>query len=126
MSFSPLLLQSGGGGIQEMLPLLLAFLAIFYFVLFRPQQREKKAREEMIKNLKKGDEVVIQGGIVAKIHRLETDGPFAHLDLDGTARMRVVRDSILKKLGEPAPAKKAADTKTPAPADGAKEAAARS
>ena len=41
--------------------------AIFYFILIRPQQRQRKALEDTISNLKKGDEVVTAGGIVGKV-----------------------------------------------------------
>ncbi len=42
---------------------LVAIAAIFYFMLFRPQQKQQKKHQEMIKNLGKNDEVVTFGGI---------------------------------------------------------------
>ncbi len=41
--------------------------AIFYFILIRPQQRQRKALEDTVSNLKKGDEVVTAGGIVGEV-----------------------------------------------------------
>jgi preprotein translocase subunit YajC len=44
-----------------------AIFAIFYFILIRPGQRERKAQEAMIKQVKRGDEVVTAGGIVGEV-----------------------------------------------------------
>ena len=49
------------------LPLLLIFV-VFYFLLIRPQQKKLKDHKQMIANLKKGDRVVTQGGIIGNIH----------------------------------------------------------
>jgi preprotein translocase subunit YajC len=59
-------------GLSSLIPLLLIF-AIFYFLLIRPQQREKKAHQEMIKNLKRGDEVITTGGIHGVISEVRED-----------------------------------------------------
>jgi preprotein translocase subunit YajC len=48
-------------------------LAIFYFVLFRPQQKAKQQQERSLREIKKGDEVVTAGGIIGDvIHIKET------------------------------------------------------
>jgi preprotein translocase subunit YajC len=41
--------------------------AIFYFLLIRPQAKERKKQEDMLKALKKGDEIITSGGIIGKI-----------------------------------------------------------
>jgi len=51
---------------ELILPLLLMF-GIFYFLLIRPQQKKAKEHRAMIEALKKGDEIVTSGGIVAKV-----------------------------------------------------------
>jgi preprotein translocase subunit YajC len=51
-----------GGGILTFLPLLL-MLVIFYFLMIRPQQKRMKEHTAMIGALKKGDEVVTNGGL---------------------------------------------------------------
>jgi preprotein translocase subunit YajC len=56
----------GGGFLGLLFPLLLTF-AIFYFLLVRPQQRQNKDRNAMLKELKKGDAVVTTGGLHGKI-----------------------------------------------------------
>ena len=48
-------------------------LAIFYFILFRPQQKQRKQQELSLKELRKGDEIVTSGGIIGEvIHIKET------------------------------------------------------
>ena len=55
------------------LPLILIFV-VFYFLLIRPQQKKLKDHKNMIANLKKGDRVVTQGGIIGNIHYVNDDG----------------------------------------------------
>lgn len=52
--------------IMSFLPLIILFV-IFYFLLIRPQQKKAKEHKAMVEGLKKGDEIVTQGGIVAKV-----------------------------------------------------------
>jgi len=66
------LLQFGGSGSPmsgTTLTLLMyaAIFAIFWFVVFRPQQRQRKQHEEAIGRIKRGDEVVTAGGIVGEV-----------------------------------------------------------
>jgi preprotein translocase subunit YajC len=54
-----------------------AIFAIFYFVLIRPQQTQRKKHDEMVRTLKKGDEIVTNGGLVGEvvfIKEVGTDG----------------------------------------------------
>ena len=44
-----------------------AIFAIFYFVLIRPQSTQRKKHDEMVRNLKKGDEIVTNGGLVGEV-----------------------------------------------------------
>ena len=64
------------GGRSSLLPFVfqvVAIFAIFYFVMIRPQQKQRKDHEERLRNLKRGDEVVTSGGIIGKVlHISET------------------------------------------------------
>ena len=51
---------------MSFLPLIILFV-IFYFLLIRPQQKKAKEHKQMVEGLKKGDEIVTQGGIVGKV-----------------------------------------------------------
>ena len=59
-----------GGGIGSMTPFLLQIVAIFgifYFLIIRPQQAQKKKHEEALRNIKRGDRVVTFGGIIGEV-----------------------------------------------------------
>jgi preprotein translocase subunit YajC len=58
--------EGGANPIGLLLPWILVF-GIFYFIWFRPQQRERAKHDALLKNLKKGDEVVTAGGIVGEV-----------------------------------------------------------
>jgi preprotein translocase subunit YajC len=68
-----LLLQGGGTSFAGPIFMYGAIFAIFYFILIRPQQKQRKAHEALIRQLKKGDEIVTAGGVVGEvIHIRET------------------------------------------------------
>jgi preprotein translocase subunit YajC len=50
-----------------------SIFAIIWFVMLRPQQKQRKQHEEMLKQIKKGDEVVTAGGIVGRVVHLPDD-----------------------------------------------------
>ena len=56
-------------GIGQFIPLILIFV-IFYFFLIRPQQKKVKEHKLMVENLKRGDQVVTSGGIIASVERV--------------------------------------------------------
>ncbi|MBU0622934.1 MAG: preprotein translocase subunit YajC [Gammaproteobacteria bacterium] len=58
-----------GGGIMDFLPLI-ALLAVFYFLILRPQQKRAKEHKALMDALQKGDEVVTIGGIVGKVTKV--------------------------------------------------------
>jgi len=73
------LLVSAGGdapqssGIPTMLLTMLPIFALMYFLMIRPQQKQRKVREEMIKSIKKGDRVVTLGGIYGIIRAIKDE-----------------------------------------------------
>ena len=58
--------QGAGSGFVQLLPILL-IIAVFYFLLIRPQQRRQKQLQDTIANLKIGDRVVTTGGVIGVI-----------------------------------------------------------
>ena len=85
-----------------------AIFGIFYFLMIRPQQKQRKAHEERLRNLKRGDTVVTAGGLVAEVmHLKETtkDGtPEKSMDdhvtiKSGESRLVVERGRIARVLG---------------------------
>ena len=71
-----LLLQAAPAGGSSLMPLMIQFaliIAIIYFVMIRPQQKQRQKHEAALRALKRGDEVVTAGGIVGEvIHIKET------------------------------------------------------
>jgi len=51
-----------------------AIFAIFYFILIRPQSTQRKKHDEMVRNLKKGDEIVTTGGVVGAVIFIKEKG----------------------------------------------------
>ena len=76
-----------------MFPLLLVFI-IFYFMLIRPQQKKEKERLNMLKNIKKNDEVVTSGGIHAVV--LNVKERTATLRVDDNVKIEVDKDAITR------------------------------
>lgn len=99
---------SGGG--SSLMPFLVQFvliIAIIYFIMVRPQQKQRRQHEASLRNLKRGDEVVTAGGIVGEVvHIRETSKDAGANRLDdrvtiksGESRLVVERGRIAKIIG---------------------------
>jgi len=69
---------------------------IFYFLLIRPQRKEEKRRQEMIQNIKTGDEVVTSGGIVGEVIHADTDRLI--IRTAGESKITVERSRVSRKI----------------------------
>jgi len=67
MDFLLFYFQGEGGGIFSTILLFLPIALIFYFILIRPQQKQQKELQALIAELKTGDEIVTNGGIIGRI-----------------------------------------------------------
>ena len=74
------------------IPLVLIFV-VFYFLLIRPQQKKIKEHKNMIANLKKGDRVVTQGGIIGNIHYVNDDGTLS-VEIADNVQVKVAKGMI--------------------------------
>jgi preprotein translocase subunit YajC len=63
---------SQDGGLMQFLPLV-ALLAVFYFLILRPQQKRAKEHKALMEALQKGDEVITIGGILGKVTKVGED-----------------------------------------------------
>jgi preprotein translocase subunit YajC len=88
------------------LTMMILIIGVFYMLVMRPQQKRQRTHQQMLANLKKGDEVVTSGGLVGRVSGL-TDR-FITLEVAEKIRVRVLRSHIAGKLG----------TDIPAPAEG--------
>ncbi len=62
--------QGGSAGVIFMVQMIAIFV-IFYFLLIRPQSKERQRHDQMLKELKKGDEIVTNGGIIGTVVHAE-------------------------------------------------------
>ncbi len=89
------LLQNAGGAAWGSLLMPVVFLAIFYFIVFVPQQRQRRQHREMIQSLTAGDQVATLGGIVGQIVSLKDETVTLKT---GDARVVVERSEIARKI----------------------------
>jgi preprotein translocase subunit YajC len=90
------------GAITSQLIFIVPIVAIFYFLLIRPQNQRQKKHREMMAALKRGDTVVTQGGIIGKITKISESSDEVTLDSEGT-KFKVLRTTIvdLRTKSEP-------------------------
>ncbi|MGC1496488.1 MAG: preprotein translocase subunit YajC [Sulfitobacter sp.] len=91
-------------GIQQFIPLILIF-GIMYFLLIRPQQKKVKEHQAMVAALRRGDQVVTQGGIVGKVVKVKDDGEVEVEIADGV-KVRVIQSTIATVISKTEPATK--------------------
>ena len=107
MFIAPAFAQSGlfggdsAGMITSFMPLIL-IIVIMYFLILRPQQQKLKAHQAMIKALRRGDTVVTNGGLVAKVTKVVDDDQIEVEIADGV-RVRQMRAMVsdVRAKGEP-------------------------
>lgn len=75
----------GGSAFGAFLPLIIVFV-VFYFIIFRPQQKQHKLRQKMISELKRGDEIVTNGGIYGTVNEIQ----------DKTIQLQVAKGVLIK------------------------------
>lgn len=85
-----------GADIVAQIVMLGGFVAIFYFLLWRPQSKRNKAQKELIGNLAKGDEVVTTGGILGKVTRLTED--FVVVQVSDSMELKFQKGAIAASL----------------------------
>jgi len=88
-----------------LLPIIIIFF-IFWILLIRPESRKRKDREKKVQALKKGDQVITNGGILGKVHKVEDKYIVVQVDKDKDVRVRFLKSSIFDVVpaGEPEPA----------------------
>jgi len=93
------------GGGSELLISVLPFIAVFaimYFLIIRPQRSQMKKREEMLKNIRRGDTVVTGGGIIARVTKVLDNGEL-EVQISEQVRVRVLQSMVteVRVKGEP-------------------------
>lgn len=107
MFITPAFAQAAGaaGDTNSMLMSLLPFGMIFvimYFLILRPQQRKAKEHANLVKNIRRGDTVVTNGGLVGKVTKVVDDEQI-EIEVSDGVRIRQMRQMIagVRTKGEP-------------------------
>ncbi|MFB2553665.1 preprotein translocase subunit YajC [Ensifer soli] len=94
--------SAGGADIlMSILPFLLIFV-VMYFLIIRPQRAQMKKRAEILKNIRRGDQVVTGGGIIGKVTKVVDDTEL-EVEIAEGIKTRVVRSAVseVRVKGEP-------------------------
>ena len=94
---------AGGEGsfLVSLLPIILIFV-IFYFLLYRPQQKKVKAHRELVANLRRNDKIVTAGGFVGTVTKV-IDDSYVQGEIADGVRVKVVRGTITDVLAKTEP-----------------------
>lgn len=84
-----------GGGMIQLVIFGLIFL-VFYFFFIRPQAKKQKAQNTFITEIKKGDEIVTNSGIIGKVNRI--DDNIVQIQIDQKTFVKVLKSAISKEL----------------------------
>lgn len=85
-------------GLSQMLVMFAMVAAVWYFLLIRPQQKQKKEHEDKINALSKGDKIVTAGGIVGNIIGIKEN--IAVIKTAENTKLEVLKSSISQVLGK--------------------------
>ena len=84
--------QPAANPVMSFLPLIF-IVAIFYFLVFMPMQRQKKQQAQMLANLQSGSEVVTTGGIIGTIVSISGDAMILRIKPDNV-KLQVARSAV--------------------------------
>ena len=91
--------EAGGGGAgMGMLDLLFIgmIVLVFYFIIWRPQSKRAKEHRELVSGLSKGDEVVTNGGIIGKVHKV--DEQFLVVEVANNVHLKLQKSAVAAAL----------------------------
>jgi preprotein translocase subunit YajC len=106
MFVTPAFAQDAGGAaaaFTSFIPLILIF-AIMYFLLIRPQQKKVKQHQAMVAALRRGDQVVTQGGLLGKVTRVKEDEGEIEVEIAPNVKVTVVRSTVASVRSKTEPA----------------------
>lgn len=105
MFASPAYAQAAGGSLTSSLggfvPIILIF-GIMYFLMIRPQQKKAKDHRGMVEALRKGDQIVTQGGIIGKVVKVKEDGE-VEVEIATGVKVRILKHTITQVMNKTEP-----------------------
>ena len=105
MFVSPAFAQSAGGAgaFGSFVPLILIF-AIMYFLLIRPQQKKVKEHKAMVEAVRRGDQVVTQGGVIGKVTKVKDGENEIEVEISKGVNVRIVKSAVAQVMSKTEPA----------------------
>lgn len=100
--------STGGGDIVSFLFPMIFVFAIFYLLVFRPQQKKIKEHQAMIEAVKRGDTVVTAGGIIGKVARVGADNE-VRVEIAEGVQVQVLKNTLSDVRGRGEPIKEKAE-----------------
>ena len=84
---------AGGGSLVGTIIMIVGVIAIFYFLILRPQKKQEKETAQMRDSIKVGDEIVTIGGIIGTVIKLKDDKMMIETGNDKT-KLTILRSSV--------------------------------
>ena len=109
MFVTPAFAQTAGdspmNGLFQMVVPLVMIMAVFWFLLIRPQQRKMKEHQDVISKISRGDTIVTNGGLIGRVTKVVDDKELL-VEVGENVKVRVLRQGIsdVRAKGEPAKA----------------------
>jgi len=107
MFITPAFAPSGGASdpFTSLLLPMLAMIAIFYFLVIRPQQQRSKSHRELVNKVRRGDTVVTSNGFVGKVTKASDNSDEIEVELSDNMRMRILKSTLMDVRGKGEPVK---------------------
>ena len=90
-------------GLESFIPIILIFV-IMYFLLIRPQQRKIKEHKMMVEAIRRGDQVLTQGGIIGKITKVK-EGEEIEVEIASNVKVTIIKSTVVNVMNKSEPAK---------------------
>lgn len=89
--------QNAGGGIVSTLIMFAAIIAIFYFMIIRPQQKRQKERQKLLESIQKGDKIITVGGVHGTV--VGVDEKTVLVQIADNVKVKFEKSAISTKAG---------------------------
>lgn len=97
-ALSILLQAQPGANMGSTLLMFAAIIVVFYFFMIRPQMKRQKELKAFQESLKKGDRVIIAGGVYGKISEIKEE--YAVVEVDDNVRLKVIKSTIIRDASD--------------------------
>ena len=90
-------------GLESFIPIILIFV-IMYFLLIRPQQKKIKEHKMMVEAIRRGDQVLTQGGIIGKITKVK-EGEEVEVEIAPNVKVSLIKSTLVNVINKSEPVK---------------------